>query len=214
LRDDFISNLVRGCWMVSFICTPIYMFTVTYIVSFGPKKGNLSAYAGYWYANFKSSLQLLTTYFNHTLSFSNINWRLLFRFQFTIITSRTTTYVLFIFWCFFFFFGEFLLLIMFNFNTVSDLIPSHFFISTKNHVIFWLNNGSAKLSESIMIYIIFLSLCSFNFLLRLDLNFSPTYLRSELNSDLVFMTLFVFYMQSGLIALAMVLYWATLRVAK
>lgn len=211
LRDDFISNLVRGCWMVSFICTPIYMFTVTYIVSFGPKKGNLSAYASYWYANFKATSQILTNYFNMNFTFSDVNWRTLLRFQFTVITSRTTTYVLFIFWCFFFFFGEFLLLIMFNFNTVSDLIPSHFFISTKNHVIFWLNNGSAKLSESIMVYIIFLSLCSFNFLLRLDLSFSPTYLRSELNSDLVFICIFILYMQSSLVLLGCVLYAFFLR---
>jgi hypothetical protein len=27
------------------------MFTVTFIISFGPKKGNLSAYAAYWYSN-------------------------------------------------------------------------------------------------------------------------------------------------------------------
>ena len=169
------------------------MFSATYVVSFGAKKGNLSAYSSYWYANFKSSFQLLTSFFNQSLSFENLNWRMLYRFQFTVITSRTTTYVLFIFWCFFFFFGEFLLLIMFNFNTVSDLIPSHFFVSTKNHVIFWLNNSSAKLGESIMLYIIFLSLCSFNFLLRLDLNFSPSYLRSELNSDLTFLTVFLLY---------------------
>jgi hypothetical protein len=58
------------------------------------------------------------------------------RFQFTSVTSRSTTYVLFLFWCFFFFFGEFLLLMMFNFNTISDLIPSHFFIATKSHMIF------------------------------------------------------------------------------
>lgn len=38
------------------------MFTVTFIVSFGPKKGNLSAYAGYWYANFYNTFQLLTSY--------------------------------------------------------------------------------------------------------------------------------------------------------
>jgi hypothetical protein len=26
LRDDFISLVVRGCWLVSFFFTPIYMF--------------------------------------------------------------------------------------------------------------------------------------------------------------------------------------------
>jgi len=75
---------------------------------------------------------------------------------------------------------------MFNFNTVSDLIPSHYFISTKNHVIFLMDNSSAKLSEVIMFYIVFLSLCSFNFLLRLDLPVNLNYERLELNSDTVF----------------------------
>lgn len=76
---------------------------------------------------------------------------------------------------------------MFNFNTVSDLIPSHYFISTKNHVIFLLDNSSTKLSEVIMFYIIFLSLCSFNYLLRLDLPISYDYERLELNSDTIFL---------------------------
>lgn len=111
---------------------------------------------------------------------------MLHRFQFTVITSRTTTYILFIFWCFFFFFGEILLLVMFNFNTISDLIPSHYFFSTKNHIIFLLDNSSTKLSEVIMFYIVFLSLCSFNFLLRLDLPISLNYERSELTLDTVF----------------------------
>lgn len=75
---------------------------------------------------------------------------------------------------------------MFNFNTVSDLIPSHYFISTKNHVIFLMDNSSAKLSEVIMFYIVFLSLCSFNFLLRLDLPINLNYERLELNSDTLF----------------------------
>lgn len=93
------------------------------------------------------------------------------RYQFSPITSRTTTYVLFVFWCFFFFFGEFLLLVLFNFNTISDTIPSSYFLSTKNHVIFWLN-VEGKLGEVIMIYICIFSFCSMNFLLRLDIDCS------------------------------------------
>ena len=45
LRDDFVSLFVRGCWMVSFFFTPIYMFILVFIVSFGTKKGTLAAYA-------------------------------------------------------------------------------------------------------------------------------------------------------------------------
>lgn len=211
LRDDFISGLVRACWLVSFICTPIYMFTVTFIVSFGPKKGNLSAYASYWYANFKTNLQLLTTYTStlgnkSTWTLSGLKTLMLHRFQFTVITSRTTTYLLFTFWCFFFFFGEILLLVMFNFNTVSDLIPSHYFISTKNHVIFLMDNSSAKLSEVIMFYIVFLSLCSFNFLLRLDLPINLNYERLELNSDTLFFAAIIWWVNSSILWLLLILY--------
>ena len=206
LRDDFISGLVRGCWLVSFICTPIYMFTVTFLISFGPRKGNLSAYASYWYANFKSNLQLGASLNKSQVSVSSLKEYMLHRFQFTIITSRTTTYILFIFWCFFFFFGEILLLIMFNFNTVSDLIPSHYFISTKNHVIFLLDNSSTKLSEVIMFYIIFLSLCSFNFLLRIDLPIASDYERLELNSDALFFAALLFWVNVTLLYVAVIFY--------
>jgi hypothetical protein len=167
------------------------MFTVTFLISFGAKKGNLNAYSAYWYNNFNLNMQLLTNYLKSATSLQTLNHYMQHRFQFTVITSRTTTYVLFTFWCFFFFFGEILLLIMFNFNTVSDIIPSHFFISTKNHVIFGMNNSSSKLSETIMYYIIFLTLCSFNFLLRLDYNTFYNYTRTELNSDLIFVSLFI-----------------------
>ena len=165
LKDDFISTLVRGCWLVSFFNTPIYMFTATFVISFGLKKGNLSAYNSYWYSNFKNNLNLLfIKELKITLPLFKNNF---YRFQFTAITSRSTTYLLFIFWCFFFFFGEILLLVLFNFNTINDAIPSYYFFNTKNHAVFWLNSSSAKLNNVILFYILFLSTCAFNFLIRL-----------------------------------------------
>jgi hypothetical protein len=200
--------MVRGCWIVSFICTPIYMFTIPFIVSFGPKKGNLSAYSSYWYANFGAAFQLLTKKNLKENIFTYLNDSSLQRFQFTSITSRSTTYVLFYFWCFFFFFGEFLLLIMFNFNTISDLIPSHYFINTKNHMIFWLSNSSTRLGETLMFYILFLSLCSFNFLLRIEMEINYESLRTELNKDLVFAGLtFLFLFSMKAIVTTVFLYF-------
>jgi hypothetical protein len=108
--------------------------------------------------------------------------------------------VLFVFWCFFFFFGEFLLLIMFNFNTISDLIPSHYFINTKNHMIFWLSNSSTRLGETLMFYILFLSLCSFNFLLRIEMEINYESLRSELNKDVIFIFLVFTFLYSAKIS--------------
>jgi formate hydrogenlyase subunit 3/multisubunit Na+/H+ antiporter MnhD subunit len=55
LRDDFISLFVRGCWLVSFFFTPIYMFILVFVVSFGPKKSTLTVYSDIWYTNFYQS---------------------------------------------------------------------------------------------------------------------------------------------------------------
>jgi formate hydrogenlyase subunit 3/multisubunit Na+/H+ antiporter MnhD subunit len=46
LRDDFVSYFVRGCWVVSFFFTPIYMFSLLLFVYFGPSKSPSSTYRG------------------------------------------------------------------------------------------------------------------------------------------------------------------------
>lgn len=125
-----------------------------------------------------------------TYTQSKFGGRFSTRYQFSPITSRTTTYILFVFWCFFFFFGEFLLLVLFNFNTISDTIPSSYFISTKNHVVFWLN-VEGRLGEIVMIYICIFSFCSLNFLLRLDLDSSYHRFYREEGLDILF-SLFIF----------------------
>lgn len=172
LRDDFISLFVRGCWLVSFFFTPIYMFLLVFVVSFGPKKGTILTYSSYWYANFYNNFQLLTTSLLNNLTIDSLKFYMKHRFQFTSITSRTTIYLLFSFWCFFFFFGEFLLLLTFNFNTLIDVIPSNFFMSTKSHVIFLLNNSNSSLNETILLYILFFTGSSLYFLLNLRLSFN------------------------------------------
>lgn len=44
LRDDFLSFLVRSCWLISFMCTPLYMFVLVFSVVFGPKKSSHTNY--------------------------------------------------------------------------------------------------------------------------------------------------------------------------
>jgi NADH-quinone oxidoreductase subunit L len=46
LRDDFMSLVIRSCWLVSFFFTPIYMFILTFVVIFNTKKGSISVYRG------------------------------------------------------------------------------------------------------------------------------------------------------------------------
>jgi hypothetical protein len=77
------------------------MFTATFLISFGIKKGNLSAYSSLLYSNFSNKMRLIVSKYNESLNNNNLLISLslssLYRFQFTSITSRSTTYLLFTF---------------------------------------------------------------------------------------------------------------------
>lgn len=199
LRDDFISWFVRGCWLVSFFFTPIYMLILVFVVSFGAKKGTILTYASYWYANFYNNFQMLTTTLNNNSSQTTLKSILTHRFQFTIITSRTTIYLLFSFWCFFFFFGEILLLLTFNYNTLTDLIPSNFFMFTKSHVIFLMDNGNAYLNDVIFFYILFFTTCSLLFLLNLRYTFNYQFFQHQFLIDIIFIIVNLYLFQFQLL---------------
>ena len=106
LREDFLSLIVRACWLVSFFFTPIYMFILTFVVIFGPKKGVFSTYLSFWNFKYFNFNQILLNFNKNSNNFNlnKFNHHLLYRFQFTIVTCRTTIYLLFSFWIFFFFF--------------------------------------------------------------------------------------------------------------
>jgi hypothetical protein len=166
------------------------MFILVFVVSFGPKKSTLTVYTDIWYTNFYQSYKsLLTNPLFSNLQTTHLSARLLYRFQYTVITSRTTIYLLFSFWCFFFFFGESLLLITFNFNTLSDLIPSSFFMIFKAHIIFFLNNGNNFMGDVIFFYILFFTTSAFLFLLNLRYMSTYRYFYNLLYLDIIFVTL-------------------------
>ena len=195
LREDFLSLIVRACWLVSFFFTPIYMFILTFVVVFGPKKGVFTTYLSFWnfkYFNFNQLLINVNKKYSN-FSLNNFNNYLLYRFQFTIFTCRTTIYLLFSFWLFFFFFGESLLMILFNFSTLTDSVPSDYFMFFKNHIIFDLNTSSSSLSNTVMFYILFFTSCSFIFLLNLRYTFNYFYLNSIWFFDFFFLTV-IFYL--------------------
>ena len=185
LRDDFVSLFVRGCWLVSFFFTPIYMLILVFVVSFGAKKGTVFTYSGFW------NYPFYEYFVNACLSNKEI---LLSRFQFTVITARPTVYILLIFWCFFFFFGEFLLLITFNYNTLTELVPSSFFTTTKAHVIFLTDNSNMYLGDTIFFFIVFFTTSALIFLLNLRYTFNYNYYftLTLLDMVLVLITIYLF----------------------
>jgi hypothetical protein len=79
--------------------------------------------------------------------------------------------------------GEFLILITFNYNTVTDLISSNFFMSTKNHVIFFLKNTNTELGDTIFLYILFFTTCALLFLLNLRYSFNYEFFEHEYDLD-------------------------------
>lgn len=191
LRDDFFTLFVRGCWLVSFFFTPIYMFMLIFLVMFGPKKGTLVAYSGVWDFNFWINLSSMF----HSKN-KNTTYIMLSRYQFTSITSRLTSYFLFSFWLFFFFFGEFFLLTIFNFSTLIDTITSSSFFLIKQHVVFFLITTPTQLSSYINIYIYFLTFCAFNFLLNYNYVVNYNYFRHNIRHTillLIFLLVYILY---------------------
>jgi formate hydrogenlyase subunit 3/multisubunit Na+/H+ antiporter MnhD subunit len=97
LRDDFISILVRGCWLVSFFFTPIYMFLLIFLVMFSIKKGSISAYKSVWGALLKDMATVIYSVKTNKYSSAEATHSSVIQFQFTAITSRSTSYFLFSF---------------------------------------------------------------------------------------------------------------------
>ena len=192
LRDDFVSLFVRGCWLVSLFFTPIYMLILIFVVSFGPKKGTLLTYATYWYNSVYKNFYTLfkTDKADYTLKQMYTSMRS--DFQFTLITSRLTTYMLFTFWCFFFFFGELLLLMTFNINSLNDVIPSSHFTTVKSHIIFFTDNSNTFLATTFMYYILFFTLCAVLFLLNLRYSFNYRFFKHQFYLDLLFLLVNVY----------------------
>jgi hypothetical protein len=147
------------------------MFSLIFIVIFGPKKGTLLSYLTFWNFNFFNFNKAIFNFLNLKKG-QKITKHLNYFFQYTIVTARPTVFVLFLFWNFFSFFGEFFFLTILNFSTLSETINSNFFLTIKNHVIFSLKLNSTLLSNCITFFIFFFTTVAFYFLLTLRINFN------------------------------------------
>lgn len=161
---------------------------LVYLAMFGTKKGSIIAYESSW--NFS---------FNHfSTSFAssakNIQTLLGYRFQFTSVTSRSTSYFLITFWLFFFFYGETLLLILFNYSTPIDTISSSSFFTIKQHVIFFLTTTPSKLVNYINFYILVLTTAAFTYLTNLNYTYNYNYFRTSLVSNCIVSTVALIYL--------------------
>ena len=174
LKDDFVSLFVRGCWMVSFFFTPIYMFILVLVVSFGTKRGTLLTYLSAQVSFFSRASSLLPKHRRRVF---------VYMFQHSALTSRLTIYVLTLFWLVFHFSGEMLLLMTYNYNSLTDLIPSDFFLLTKSHFIFATGSTNTHLGDIIFFFITFFTLAALSFLLEFRYTFAYSYSTLPLISE-------------------------------
>lgn len=97
-KNDWFSFFIRTCWFIGFFFTPIYMLILTFAVSFNIKKSNLSVFLNFWKFNFyTNNLIFLNNFKKLNLIPSTFAY-----FQFTTVTTRITTFILFFFDYFFF----------------------------------------------------------------------------------------------------------------
>jgi hypothetical protein len=168
---------VRACWLVSFFFTPIYMLMLVFFAMFGVKKGSIASYRSVWNFSFKDQLISILNYSSSSGTVFNA-FSKIFRFNFTSITSRSTSYLLLTFWLFFFWSGELLLLLLFNYTTIIDCIQSNTFLTIKSHTILMLDSLSSLLQLNINCFIFFLTACSVIFLSNVNYITSYNYFNS------------------------------------
>lgn len=199
LKDDFLSTVVRGCWLVSFFFTPIYMLVLLFIVLFGPKKGTLDTYFTYWSWELRNNLILLFSNFIKASTDSSIVLRFInhsfatLRFQLVIVTSRLTVYVLFFFWTAFFFFGDTFLSVLLNYNTLSEVIVSSCFVVAKEHTLFMLITSTSWLSNTIFFYIVIMTTLSISFLINMRYAVTYNYYSATYLIDIFVLSFFIIF---------------------
>ena len=146
--------------------------------------GNISSLFYFNWNNVNSKFNPIKSYNNNSnklFSFLNLPTRLgsgagldnhnsflIHTIQHTNVTSRLTSYVLFFFWLFFMFWGENLILIITNYSTLSDMIPSSSFNTLKQHVIYFLRLSNPNIHMYLTFYIYILVTSSFLFMVNFN----------------------------------------------
>lgn len=187
LKDDVLSNIVRACWLVSFLFTPIYMLSLVFLVTFGPKKGIISIYQHVWQFNYF----FYQSFFFFGSQFNKINQ--ITRFQFTVVTGRLTSLILFFFWIFCFFFGEYFLMILFDYSSISDSIFFTLFTTIKHLSAFNSAYGTLWTSDTLMFVILFFTACALAFLINLRYSFCFKVKKKSFIYDLFFYSVCVVF---------------------
>lgn len=148
---SIFSTLIKSFWVISFIFTPIYMFILIYFINFNFKKNNFSGYFG---------VNTEITYFNKYNKFNLIK---LFDNQY--ITSKSTCFVLFLFFFIFNCFGDIIFLVIINYLAQLDSFFSTNYFTIDFKYYYSINTVSSNFFYNLYISVICINLISLKILL-------------------------------------------------
>ena len=106
-RDDFLVLFIRALWFISFFFTPFYMIYLNIAVMYYFKLNTVNLYLKNYIYNFK-----FLDYNNYF--FLNLNY--------SLVISRLTIFILFLFFIIVLYFGEMFLTLLLNYSTPTSFI--------------------------------------------------------------------------------------------
>lgn len=106
-RDDFLVLFIRALWFVSFFFTPFYMIYLNIAVIYYFKLNTVNLYLKNYIYNFK---------------FLNLNNYFFINLNYSLIISRLTIFILFLFFIIVLYFGEMFLTLLLNYSSTTSFI--------------------------------------------------------------------------------------------
>ncbi len=82
-------------------------------------------------------------------------------------------------------------MVLFNYSTIGDVIPSHFFFFIKSHVAFTLDASTSALSSATMYYIALFTTAAVAYLINLKYASLYDYTAAALRIDVILVTVVV-----------------------
>jgi hypothetical protein len=133
--DTWFSFLIRGCWMVSFLFTPLYMFMLVQLSLFGVKRSTLGAYKSVFEYDFGMNRIVIYWYPRKFTGLPYIPSDLQMWWQVTAFCSQLSTLIFFCVWLSYWFYGEALLSIVFSLRSPMNMVNSPNYFTTQENPI-------------------------------------------------------------------------------
>jgi len=144
------SVLIKSLWIVSFIFTPMYMFILIYFINFNIKKNNFHTYFN---INTNAQVYNINT-FTNVLRFFDLSY----------VTSKSTSYILLLFFIIFNSLGDYVFLLLINNLSQYDsfFLKNYFIINLKYY--YSISVVNTLFLNKLYLLIIYLNILSLQYL--------------------------------------------------